>query len=134
MAEGPKRRFGNPVVVALGSAIVVLALTALLVNIFQRQQEARNPFYRVVELSDDVEDPSIWGKNFPQQYDGYKRTVDQVRTRYGGSEALPKTPTQSDPRSVVAQSRLEDDSRLRRCGQGMRLRKTFVKSVDTPTC
>ena len=32
-------------------------------------------------------DPAVWGKNFPLQYDDYQRTVDQVRTRYGGSEA-----------------------------------------------
>jgi nitrite reductase (cytochrome c-552) len=39
--------------------------------------------------------------------------VDQQRTRYGGSEAVPRTPTQADPRSVVAQSRLDEDPRLR---------------------
>ena len=55
----------------------------------------------------------MWGKNFPLQYDGYNRTVDQVRTRYGGSEAVPRTPTSVDPRSVVAQSRLEEDPRLK---------------------
>ena len=63
------------------------------VNIFERKQEARNPFYRVVELTDETDDPAVWGKNFPLQYDGYRRTVDQERTRYGGSEAMPRTPT-----------------------------------------
>ena len=53
----------------------------LFVTVFERKQEARNPFFRVVELSDDIEDPVVWGKNFPMQYDGYRRTVDQVRTR-----------------------------------------------------
>ena len=72
-----------------------------------------NPFYRVVELTDETEDPAIWGKNFPLQYDGYRRTVDQVRTRFGGSEAVPRTPTDADPRSIVAQSRLEEDPRLK---------------------
>jgi len=85
----------------------------LLVNIFERKLEARNPFYRVVALSDTTEDPAAWGKNFPLQYDGYTRTVDQVRTRFGGSEAVPRTPTQVDPRSIVAQSRLEEDPRLK---------------------
>jgi nitrite reductase (cytochrome c-552) len=107
------RRFGGPVLIAIVAAVAAVAATALLVNIFQRQQEARNPFYRVVELTDDITDPEVWGKNFPVQYDGYKRTVDQVRTRYGGSEAVPRTPTAVDPRSVVAQSRLEDDPRLK---------------------
>jgi nitrite reductase (cytochrome c-552) len=88
-------------------------VTALLVNVFERKVEARNPFYRVVELDDATVDPAVWGKNFPFQYDGYRRTVDQVRTRFGGSEAEPRTPSAADPRSVVAQSRLEEDPRLR---------------------
>jgi nitrite reductase (cytochrome c-552) len=66
-----------------------------------------------VELDDNTEDPAIWGKNFPIQYDSYKRTVDQERTRFGGSEAVPRTPTAADPRSIVAQSRLEEDPRLK---------------------
>ena len=60
----------------------------LLINIFERKQEARNPFYRVVELNDTVADPAVWGKNFPMQYDLYQRTVDMQRSKYGGSEAL----------------------------------------------
>ena len=93
--------------VAAVALVAVVAGVALLVNILERKEEARNPFYRVVELTEETEDPEVWGKNFPMQYDGYRRTVDQVRTRYGGSEAVPRTPTQADPRSVVAQSRLE---------------------------
>jgi nitrite reductase (cytochrome c-552) len=111
----PRRRLSGKtlVLVALGAAVVVVGLTALLVNIFTRQQEARNPFYRVVQLTDTTQDPAVWGKNFPLQYDSYRRTVDQQRTRYGGSEALPVTPSDADPRTVVAQSRLEEDPRLR---------------------
>ena len=101
------------ILAAAVAALVTLGVVALLVNIFERKQEARNPFYRVVELTDDMEDPAIWGKNFPLQFDGYRRTVDQVRTRYGGSEAVPRTPSAADPRSVVAQSRLEEDPRLK---------------------
>ena len=113
--DRPRRRFGVRMlaIVAALAAVAAVAIGALLTNIFQRQQEARNPFYRVVELTDTTQDPAIWGKNFPQQYDGYLRTVDQIRTRYGGSEAIPRTPTAADPRSLVAQSRLEQDPRLR---------------------
>jgi nitrite reductase (cytochrome c-552) len=100
------------------AALAAVGLISLLVNIFEKKQEARNPFYRVVELTDDIEDPAIWGKNFPSQYDGYRRTVDQVRTRYGGSEAVPREPSAADPRSVVAQSRLEEDPRLKRMWAG----------------
>jgi nitrite reductase (cytochrome c-552) len=109
---------------ALGAAVAAAAVTALLVTIVERQQEARNPFYRVVDLDDTTEDPAVWGKNFPLHYDAYRRTVDQTRTRYGGSEATPRPPTAADPRSVVAQSRLEDDPRLKRLWAG------YAFSVD----
>jgi len=107
------RRRAMPLVVGVIAALAGVAVTALLVNIFTRRQEARNPFYRVVALTDETVDPAVWGENFPLQYDGYRRTVDQVRTRYGGSEAVPRTPSHADPRSVVAQSRLEEDPRLK---------------------
>jgi nitrite reductase (cytochrome c-552) len=97
----------------------------LLVSIFEHKQEARNPFYRVVELTEKTDDPAFWGKNFPLQYDGYRRTVDQVRTKYGGSEAMPHTPTHADPRSVVAQSRLEEDPRLKTMWAGYAFAKDF---------
>jgi nitrite reductase (cytochrome c-552) len=110
---------------ALIATVGAVAGAALLVNIFERKQEARNPFYRVVELDDETEDPEIWGKNFPLQYDGYKRTVDQVRTHFGGSEALPHVPTQADPRSIVAQSKLEEDPRLKTMWAGYAFSKDF---------
>lgn len=95
------------------AAIATFAVAALVINIFERRQEARNPFYRVVELNDTISDPAIWGKDFPTQYDLYLRTVDMERTKYGGSEAMPHSPTQADPRSVVARSKLEQDPRLK---------------------
>jgi len=125
MNDTSKRRFVLPIMVAALAAAAALVAAALLVNIFQRQQEARNPFYRVVELNDETVDPDVWGKNFPLQYDGYKRTVDQVRTRYGGSEAVPRTPTSADPRSVVAQSRLEEDPRLKTMWAGYAFSRDF---------
>ena len=109
-----KRSFTRSLaLVIIVTAITALGVTALLVNIMERKREAQNPFFRVVEITDDTVDPVAWGKNFPLQYDGYKRTVDQERTRFGGSEAVPRTPTDADPRSVVSQSRLEEDPRLK---------------------
>lgn len=101
------------VAVALVAALAAAGGAALLINIMERKQEARNPFYRVVEITDETEDPAMWGKNFPLQYDDYLRTVDQVRTRFGGSEAMPRTPDDVDPRSIVAQSKLDEDPRLK---------------------
>jgi nitrite reductase (cytochrome c-552) len=127
-AEGAGGRRRTVKLVAATAAIAAIAAagaTALLVNIFERKVEAKNPFYRVVELTDDIEDPAVWGKNFPLQYDGYRRTVDQVRTRFGGSEAVPHTPTNADPRSIVAQSRLEEDPRLKTIWAGYAFAKDF---------
>ena len=125
MPETRRSRFTVPVLAAVFAAIAAAAVTALLVNIFQRQQEAREPFHRVVELTEDITDPEVWGQNFPIQYDSYRRTVDQQRTRYGGSEAVPRTPTQADPRSIVAQSRLEEDPRLKTMWAGYAFSKDF---------
>ena len=50
----------------VGAAVLATIVgVAFLMNIFERKQEARNPFYRVVELTDDTENPAVWGKNFP---------------------------------------------------------------------
>ncbi len=123
VAETPEKKrklFGLKMVILVAFvsfAAAILGL-ALLTNIMERKQEARSPFFRVVELTDDTEDPAIWGKNFPLQYDSYLRTVDQQRTRFGGSEAIHRTPTGADPRSVVAQSRLEEDPRLKTMWDG----------------
>jgi len=105
-------------VTAVLAAAVTFGLTALLINIKSHKEEAKNPFFRVVELTDETDDPAVWGKNFPLQYDGYRRTVDMQRTKFGGSEAEPRTPTSDDPRTVVSQSKIEADPRLKRMWGG----------------
>ena len=126
MAETTKKRLALLLTItALVAAALAIGITALLVNVFERKTEAMNPFYRVVALDENTTDPVKWGQNFPMQFDGYSRTVDQVRTRYGGSEAVPQTPNAVDPRSVVAQSRLEEDSRLKTMWAGYAFAKDF---------
>ena len=120
-----RRRRRLFLIIVGGAVLVTIVGVALLMNIFERKQEARNPFYRVVELTDDTDDPAVWGKNFPLQYDDYRRTVDQVRTRFGGSEAEPRTPTKADPRSVVSQSKIEEDPRLKAMWAGYAFAKDF---------
>src|SRR4030095_6777174 len=121
----PPRRRGLFFLIVGAAVLVTVVGVALLMNIFERKQEARHPFYRVVELTDNIDDPAVWGKNFPLQYDDYKRTVDQVRTRFGGSEAEPRTPTKADPRLVVAQSKIEEDPRLKAMWAGYAFAKDF---------
>ena len=123
--DGRSRRTRTILLAAGAAALAAAGSAALLVNILERKQEARNPFYRVVDVTDETVDPAVWGRNFPMQYDDYKRTVDQVRTRYGGSEAVPRTPSKADPRSVVAQSKLEEDPRLKTMWAGYAFSKDF---------
>jgi nitrite reductase (cytochrome c-552) len=81
-------------------ALLAAALAALLTNITQRKAEQRNPYVRVVEVGEDDTDPAQWGKNWPQQYDGYRRTALPTRTKYGGhggSEGLPDEKIERDP-------------------------------------
>lgn len=75
--------------IVLGTAAVTVVVLLLLVSIFTRKQEARAPFQRLVEVTEDTVDPAVWGVNWPRQYDSYRRTVDSERTRYGGSDAVP---------------------------------------------
>jgi len=125
MSDKPEGNRRFILLTALIATLATIAGVALLVNIFERRQEGKNPFYRVVELTDEIEDPEVWGKNFPLQYDDYRKTVDQVRTRYGGSEALPHTPTAADPRHVVAQSKIEEDERLKIMWAGYAFSRDF---------
>jgi len=125
MADTRRRAWVPIVVTAVIAAGAAAGGLALLVNIWERKSEARHPFFRVVELTDTTEDSAVWGKNFPLQFDGYRRTVDQVRTRFGGSEAMPRTPTKADPRSIVAQSRLEEDPRLKTMWAGYAFSRDF---------
>ncbi len=123
--QHPRRGGKRLLLLIVVSAVIAVGGLAMLVNIFERKQEARNPFYRVVDLTDTTEDPATWGKNFPLQYDGYMRTVDQKRTRFGGSEAVQRPPTLADPRSIVAQSKLEEDPRLKTMWAGYAFARDF---------
>ena len=72
------------VLILVGIAGVTVLLLALLTNIFERKQEARQTFVRLVEVTEDTTDPKVWGQNWPQQYDSYLRTSLPTTTKYGG--------------------------------------------------
>jgi len=91
--RGGKAAYFITVVVVAAATVGVVAL---LQNIFQRKREAESVVFSLVKLSEDVVDPAEWGKNFPRQYDSYRRTVDVERTRHGGSDAFQKL--DDDPR------------------------------------
>lgn len=81
-------------------AAAAAGVTALLMNIFERKVEQRQPYVRLVEVTENDTDPAKWGKNWPAQYDGYLRTSLPTKTRFGGhggSEALPEEKIERDP-------------------------------------
>ncbi len=84
-------------VLVLITAVVTFGVTAVLVSIFERKQEARVPFVRLVEVDEVTTDPRPWGVNWPYQYDSYRRTVDTEETQHGGSSAMPESKLESNP-------------------------------------
>lgn len=94
------------------TALVTFAMTALLLNILERKNEAAQPSHNVVELTDTTYDPAVWGQNYPQQYETYLQTDEMVPTRYAGAHAVEQEPTEDDPRTEASSSRLEEDPRL----------------------
>ncbi len=94
------KKSSGVVLLALATAMVALAtvgVVALLVSIFERKQEARVPYVRLVEVNEVSTDPEPWGINFPLQYESYLRTADNERTEYGGNHALPPSKLEQDP-------------------------------------
>ncbi len=97
--------------ILLGVAVAVATafVTFLLVTIFERQQEARLTYYRVVDIPPREPNPEVWGQNFPQQYEGWKNTMLTSKFddyskygRYGGSEAFQKLDKVPDYRRLFA--------------------------------
>ncbi|MBM3276725.1 MAG: ammonia-forming cytochrome c nitrite reductase subunit c552 [Candidatus Handelsmanbacteria bacterium] len=89
--------YGAVVVVVSGLSALV---TGLLMNIYERKSEAKNPYVHLVEVSEDDTDPAKWGVNWPKQYESYQLTALATRTRFGGhggSEALPEQKIERDP-------------------------------------
>jgi nitrite reductase (cytochrome c-552) len=84
--------------VLLLAAVAVATFGVLLLyqNIVARKAEATQHVFRVVEVDENTIDPAVWGKNYPRQYDSYRRTVDMERTKHGGSETFQKL--DADPR------------------------------------
>jgi nitrite reductase (cytochrome c-552) len=104
-ASRSRRTFTFVAIVVL-VALATFGLAALLMTMFHRKVEAKNPWVRLVEVDENTTDPAVWGTNWPREFDGYQRTVDQTYTKYGGSEGAP------------AASRLEADPWLKRMFAG----------------
>jgi nitrite reductase (cytochrome c-552) len=107
MSERSGRRLLIPfVATVLATAAICAGIAALLVNVFERKSEAKNPFLKLVNVSEGTTDSKPWGVNWPREWDAYQHTADATRTRYGGSDGSP------------SQSRLEKDPWLVRMFAG----------------
>lgn len=100
--RSPTRAKRTTLLIALVAlaAIVTALVAALLVSVFERKEEGKNRYVRLVEVTEETTDPTVWAKNWPQQYDSYKRTAESTRTRFGGhggSEAMPEEKIDRDP-------------------------------------
>jgi nitrite reductase (cytochrome c-552) len=94
------------IAIAASAALATVLVAMLLVNIFQRKQEALQTYVSIANLTEDTVEPAEWGKNFPRQFDGFKLTATvgpETRTRFGGSDAF---------------SHLDDDPHLKRIFAG----------------
>ena len=73
------------------TAVVAAGLTLLLVNIFEKKQEATLYPSVFKPVGDEETDPKVWGENFPFEYDSYKKTeTNEGPTFYGGSDNYQK--------------------------------------------
>jgi nitrite reductase (cytochrome c-552) len=91
------------------SAVAAAGAMYLWQSIYTRKWESRETVFRVVDIPPGTVDPGEWGKNYPRQYDSYRRTVDLDRTRHGGNEAPPVPRGEAPPEP----QKLELDPRLR---------------------
>ncbi len=82
------------------TAAITAGITYLLVTIFEHKQDAKNPYIRYVDVTEETTDPDPWGLNWPREYDTYKKTSDMTQTKFGGhggSEDLPKEKAVDSP-------------------------------------
>jgi nitrite reductase (cytochrome c-552) len=107
--------------IVAGGVIGVLGAfggAALLADIAEKKAQGTQAFFRVVELNDTIDDPAVWGKNFPLHYEAYMRTEQMAATRFGGSVAVARTPSDADPRTFTSRSKIEKDPRRARMWAG----------------
>src|SRR4051794_23879464 len=58
-----RRRVIAFIVIVLLVAVMTATVTALLVNVFERKQEAKNPYLKLIEVTEETTDPAVWGTN-----------------------------------------------------------------------
>lgn len=133
-----KRTILSYAAVAVATTVVTVTITALLINIFERKQEAKVTFPKLVNVTENDVDPAKWGVNWPRQYDGYRRTSEPTATKFGGGTvgpegSLPPQKAERDPwlKRIFAGYLFAIDYRDRR-GHGFMLKDQEVTKRNVP--
>ena len=87
--------FKRPIVlygmVFAAALLLTIGITALLLNIRERQEEGRQFPLMLQEIPEGEIDPAVWAVNFPNHYDRFMMTQnDYGETPYGGSTPYSK--------------------------------------------
>jgi nitrite reductase (cytochrome c-552) len=118
--------------VASATAIVLWALE----QISTRKEESKQTVFQIANITEQTVDPAEWGKNFPRQYDGYRRTAERTGTKYGGggSDSLATDKLAQDPRlkTIFAGYAFSVDYRARRGHSYMLSDQHDTKRVQLP--
>ncbi|MBM3241818.1 ammonia-forming cytochrome c nitrite reductase subunit c552 [Candidatus Poribacteria bacterium] len=93
----------------LSALVLTILVVALLVSIFERKQEAKLTYFKVVEVKENEPNPAVWGQNFPRHYEALMRTMRtselvkySLYGRYGGSESFSKLDKYPEYRRLFA--------------------------------
>jgi len=119
MAGNDRRMWASRAVVFWIAVVCVGVCTVLVMmlygNIARRKWEAQNTVLRIADITEATVDPAEWGKNFPRQYDGYIRTIDNSRARFHWGDARPPEDAEHAAGAGVtmAESKLVGDPHLR---------------------
>ncbi len=93
--QQPKARRSRTVIFVVAAFVIgfaaLIGISALLININTRKQEAVAPIVQVVDIQDGETDPAVWGQNYPHEYSRFMLMEDDtVPTAYGGSQQYDK--------------------------------------------
>ncbi len=84
----------------LGTVAAVFAVGVLSASLIERKREGRLAFQQSVEIGDLESDSSVWGRNYPREFETWQKTLDgSFESKHMGSRAIDVLAL--DPRWVV---------------------------------